>query len=1039
MDEVMHTDLFQERKFSVDETNKVSLEQRKNWKVKVGICAMSKKTKSSAMEEILRRLKFYHHLELITFSDQTILEVSVEEWPIVDALVSFYSTGFPLEKAVAYTKLRKPFVLNDLEVQDCLLDRRQVYKVLESARIETPRYAIFERDDNNQPVLGQEIIESDDIIIVNGVTFKKPFVEKPVDAEDHNVFIYYPSFAGGGCQILFRKNGNESSMHSPRSHIRRNGSFIYEDFMPTNGTDVKVYTVGGEYAHAEARKSPFLDGKVDRTKDGKEVRYPVILNRFEKTVAHKVCRAFKQTVCGFDLLRANGKSLVCDVNGFSFVKTSQKYYDDCAQLLAEIFLKNLVPPDQETAVAFKAEAEKKEMLENNIKPEKGLELRCLIAVMRHSDRTPKQKMKMIVSHRLFHDIFLKHGGLEDGCIKLKNPSHLHEMLDIFRRLDAESDPSLLSTEDRIKLNKMKSVLEMYGHFNGINRKIQLKSMSDKRNIGIISKLRGRNKVEQQKEGEENRLILIVKWGGELTPFGRKQAEDLGRAYRCLYPEGSAIPGGGLLRLHSTYRHDLKIYSSDEGRVKMTAASFAKGLLDLEGELVPILVSLVKNDKYVTGILDTPPSISANMQRVKSQIHDKLRSKEDFTEEDIANFTTSKNGAIAQAMRSVKNPYKKCEKVYRLVCVVVEQIKQMCMQEVESKCYYGEGLNHLKHRWEKLQKDFKNGNEFDMSLIPDIYDCVKYDYLHNTSINLQKLPELYADTKSLADIVIPQEYGITSEDKIKISREICSDLLLKIKSDLNSNVIPQGNNLDPFALRDIDSPNNHVRTRLYITSESHVHSLVNALKEGKLFKGSEDSMSKQALAILNNTAELNYLTQIVIMKYEDLKVDPQSDERFRIEILFSSGVKCPVTPDDVLKLHEESKSNNCEYIIKKFVEEDSVLLEMACDEQKAAELKQKAKTKVFAELRRGGNIIDSFPSGPRIRPRRGSGIVPSFEPSSIITTEYRVPFDEVLEMLPNLHPLQVLHSCLRQKQLNYFIDHITEGYKNEQLSAWKKKK
>ena len=35
------------------------------------------------------------------------------------------------------------------------------------------------------------------------------------------------------------------------------------------------------------------------------------------------------------------------------------------------------------------------------------------------------------------------------------------------------------------------------------------------------------------------------------------------------------PGVGLLRLHSTYRHDLKIYASDEGRVQMTAAAFAK--------------------------------------------------------------------------------------------------------------------------------------------------------------------------------------------------------------------------------------------------------------------------------------------------------------------------------------------------------------------------------------------------------------------------------------------------------------------------------
>jgi inositol-hexakisphosphate/diphosphoinositol-pentakisphosphate 1-kinase len=115
--------------------------------------------------------------------------------------------------------------------------------------------------------------------------------------------------------------GSRSSVYSPESRVRKTGSFIYEDFMPTDGTDVKVYTVGPDYAHAEARKSPALDGKVERDSEGKEIRYPVILSNAEKLISRKVCLAFKQTVCGFDLLRCETDNflttvLVCKLGNF---------------------------------------------------------------------------------------------------------------------------------------------------------------------------------------------------------------------------------------------------------------------------------------------------------------------------------------------------------------------------------------------------------------------------------------------------------------------------------------------------------------------------------------------------------------------------------------------------------------------------------------------------------------------------------------------------------------------------------------------------
>lgn len=53
--------------------------------------------------------------------------------------------------------------------------------------------------------------------------------------------------------------------------------------------------------------------------------------------------------------------------------------------------------------------------------------------------------------------------------------------------------------------------------------------------------------------KEPSLVLILKWGGELTPAGRIQAEELGRIFRCMYPGGqgrhdySGAQGLGLLR------------------------------------------------------------------------------------------------------------------------------------------------------------------------------------------------------------------------------------------------------------------------------------------------------------------------------------------------------------------------------------------------------------------------------------------------------------------------------------------------------------
>ncbi|XP_069887088.1 inositol hexakisphosphate and diphosphoinositol-pentakisphosphate kinase 2 isoform X5 [Dipodomys merriami] len=853
----------------------------------VGICSMAKKSKSKPMKEILERISLFKYITVVVFEEEVILNEPVENWPLCDCLISFHSKGFPLDKAVAYAKLRNPFVINDLNMQYLIQDRREVYSILQAEGILLPRYAILNRDPNNPKECN--LIEGEDHVEVNGEVFQKPFVEKPVSAEDHNVYIYYPTSAGGGSQRLFRKIGSRSSVYSPESNVRKTGSYIYEEFMPTDGTDVKVYTVGPDYAHAEARKSPALDGKVERDSEGKEVRYPVILNAREKLIAWKVCLAFKQTVCGFDLLRANGQSYVCDVNGFSFVKNSMKYYDDCAKILGNIVMRELAP---QFHIPWSIPLEAEDIPIVPTTSGTMMELRCVIAVIRHGDRTPKQKMKMEVRHQKFFDLFEKCNGYKSGKLKLKKPKQLQEVLDIARQLLMELGQNNDSEieENKPKLEQLKTVLEMYGHFSGINRKVQLTYLPH-----------GCPKTSSEEEDsrrEQPSLLLVLKWGGELTPAGRVQAEELGRAFRCMYPGGqgdyAGFPGCGLLRLHSTYRHDLKIYASDEGRVQMTAAAFAKGLLALEGELTPILVQMVKSAN-MNGLLDSDSdSLSSCQQRVKARLHEILQKDRDFTAEDYEKLTPSGSISLIKSMHLIKNPVKTCDKVYSLVQSLTSQIRHR-MEDPKSsdiQLYHSETLELMLRRWSKLEKDFKTKNgRYDISKIPDIYDCIKYDVQHNGSLKLENTMELYRLSKALADIVIPQEYGITKAEKLEIAKGYCTPLVRKIRSDLQRTQDDDTvNKLHPVYSRGVLSPDRHVRTRLYFTSESHVHSLLSILRYGALCDESKDEQWKRAMDYLKVVNELNYMTQIVIMLYEDPNKDLSSEERFHVELHFSPGAK-----------------------------------------------------------------------------------------------------------------------------------------------------
>ncbi|XP_070923103.1 inositol hexakisphosphate and diphosphoinositol-pentakisphosphate kinase 1 isoform X12 [Macaca nemestrina] len=1003
----------------------------------VGICAMTKKSKSKPMTQILERLCRFDYLTVIILGEDVILNEPVENWPSCHCLISFHSKGFPLDKAVAYSKLRNPFLINDLAMQYYIQDRREVYRILQEEGIDLPRYAVLNRD----PAQPDEcnLIEGEDQVEVNGAVFPKPFVEKPVSAEDHNVYIYYPSSAGGGSQRLFRKIGSRSSVYSPESSVRKTGSYIYEEFMPTDGTDVKVYTVGPDYAHAEARKSPALDGKVERDSEGKEIRYPVMLTAMEKLVARKVCVAFKQTVCGFDLLRANGHSFVCDVNGFSFVKNSMKYYDDCAKILGNTIMRELAPQFQ---IPWSIPTEAEDIPIVPTTSGTMMELRCVIAIIRHGDRTPKQKMKMEVKHPRFFALFEKHGGYKTGKLKLKRPEQLQEVLDITRLLlaELEKEPGGEIEEKTGKLEQLKSVLEMYGHFSGINRKVQLTYYPH----GVKASNEGQ---DLQREALAPSLLLVLKWGGELTPAGRVQAEELGRAFRCMYPGGqgdyAGFPGCGLLRLHSTFRHDLKIYASDEGRVQMTAAAFAKGLLALEGELTPILVQMVKSAN-MNGLLDSDgDSLSSCQHRVKARLHHILQQDAPFGPEDYDQLAPTRSISLLNSMTIIQNPVKVCDQVFALIENLTHQIRERMQdpRSVDLQLYHSETLELMLQRWSKLERDFRQkSGRYDISKIPDIYDCVKYDVQHNGSLGLQGTAELLRLSKALADVVIPQEYGISREEKLEIAVGFCLPLLRKILLDLQRTHEDESvNKLHPLYSRGVLSPGRHVRTRLYFTSESHVHSLLSVFRYGGLLDETQDAQWQRALDYLSAISELNYMTQIVIMLYEDNTQDPLSEERFHVELHFSPGVKggeeegsaptgCGFRPasseNEEMKTNQGSMENLCP---GKASDEPDRALQTSPQPPEGPGLPRRS---------------------PLIRNRKAGSMEVLSETSSSRPGGYRLfsssrPPTEMKQsglgfegcsMVPTIYPLETLHNALSLRQVSEFLSRVCQRHTDAQAQA-----
>ncbi|PNY28109.1 Inositol hexakisphosphate and diphosphoinositol-pentakisphosphate kinase [Tolypocladium capitatum] len=976
----------------------------------IGICALDIKARSKPSRNILNRLISNREFDVVVFGDKVILD-EVENWPICDYLISFYSDGFPLEKAIAYVKTRKPFCVNDVPMQKILWDRRVCLRLLDQIQVRTPKRLEVSRDGGPQVLTAEmtkhvkdvsgialepvdmekqmpprhvELIDGGDVLSVDGALLEKPFVEKPTSGEDHNIIIYFPRSSGGGARKLFRKIGNKSSdyvpdLNTPRAITEPDSSYIYESFMQVdNAEDVKAYTVGPQYCHAETRKSPVVDGIVRRNTHGKELRYVTALSTEEKETASRISTTFGQRVCGFDMLRASGKSYVIDVNGWSFVKDNDDYYEHCATILKDIFVKerlrrggvtpllpspaasdvdplaratqamkdrdvqpasspaiptkstngNDVPPSHSElqqpdfalsasseAASFKTESALNSMAQSAATspmlplpppdltlpgavsapssvqamtaaapaaqpqhgeplvapppPKHSWKLKGMVSVIRHADRTPKQKYKFTFHTGPFIAL-LK--GYQEEVLLIGEAA----LASVIQAVDVAYEVGI---EDRAKLKALRNVLVKKGSWAGT--KVQIKPMFRKKKNEEAPAIHQMPDADEDAKAEvqansgecpghefdappsskrhdslsgvtmskftaaEERLVLdklqlIVKWGGEPTHSARYQSQELGENMR-----------NDLMLLNRDILDEVHVYSSSERRVTASAQIWAASFLgrkDISEDSIIIRKDLLddsnaakdetdKVKKKLKGLLrkgNERPAQFAWPQNMPepSEVQTRVVQLMKFHRRVMQYNYGKLYGGAASSLGTISNAStEKLTGEGSSTSISSALSHANAVSNIQSRWCSGEDAELFRERWEKLFGEFCDGEKVDPSKISELYDTMKFDALHNR----QFLEWVFTPPKMLLD----EEYGVKEGRSKELEESRASE---DPKGEKSQNPSPDGSDKT-------DAPSRSASVKKLFRRRSFLNGLKHLNEEGppelyfRLYQGTHQAAAK----------------------------------------------------------------------------------------------------------------------------------------------------------------------------------------------------
>lgn len=372
-------------------------------------------------------------------------------------------------------------------------------------------------------------------------------------------------------------------------------------------------------------------------------------------------------------------------------------------------------------------------------------------------------------------------------------------------------------------------------------------------------------------------------------------------------------------MNRTILDDVKIFSSSERRVRATADVFARRFLG-QPESIDGIISESKS------LLDDSNAAKEQVDAAKRHLKAMIRPGYEIPQLQLAQVGWP---------RDMPQPHV----IMQEISLIMSRLRHIMRHNWATKdvdqiqrrwcCFESPAL--FRERWEKMFRNFcdhGSGDESDEAdirnrmhsapdpaWIPELYDALKYDALHNrpflqgifndpeapctvdneststdTSSSTTRgrpstdsfnavqcgsdLRKLYKYVRIMFDFVAPQEYGINDEEKKNIGLLIGLPLLKSILNDL----------------KDIKYAD-HSKTRLYFTKESHVHALLNLV----YLSGVPTKVPRNALH------ELDFLTQITFELYERNR-HSGSGKEYSLRIGFSSGAHYK----DVLDMHLDAE-------------------------------------------------------------------------------------------------------------------------------------